>query len=90
MDTLFYDPSLEQLNSFIAKVDAYPVSVKQLLSLAGDIKAPKPVIDFYKTFGLNQIFSDKDDLACRSEQVDIMRREEQEMPRDGLSVPGED
>lgn len=80
MNTLAIKPPLGDLYNFIDKVHSYPVSAGQLLQLARRSRAPKPVIDFYKTFHGDQIFKDEDDLTSRSEQVDLMRREEDEMP----------
>ena len=90
MNTLVARPGLSELYDFIAKVENYPVSVNQLVDLARRVRAPKPIIDFYKSFSRGQIFDDEDDLLSRSEQVDIMRQEERDMPKDYLSVPEED
>ena len=90
MNTLVARPVLSDLYRLIDKVDAYPVSVDDLLDLARKLKAPRPVIDFYKSFARYQKFHDQDDLIGRSEQVGLMRREEIEMPKDSLSVPEED
>lgn len=90
MEAAVAKPPLNELYDFISQVNAYPISVQQLLELAQNLKAPRPVIDFYQSFGRSLVFRDKDELIGRSEQVDIMRQEEQDMPRDGLSVPGED
>jgi hypothetical protein len=64
--------------------------VGQLLNLARQQRAPKAVIDFYKSFDQDQVFRDEDELTGRSEQVDIMRQEEADMPREDLLVPEED
>lgn len=90
MNTLVARPGLSELYTFIDKVDIYPVSVSQLIELARSVRAPKPIVDFYKSFGGGQIFKDQEDLLSRSEQVDIMRQEELDMPKDGLAVPEED
>jgi hypothetical protein len=90
MNALVARPALSELYDFIAKVDSYPISVNQVIDLAGRARAPKPIVDFYKSFGRHQVFDDKEDLLSRSEQVDIMRQEERDMPRDDLSVPEED
>ena len=90
MNTLVARPALSEIYDFINKVDNYPVSVNKLMNLARRVRAPKPVIDFYGSFGRNQVFKDEDELLSRSEQVEIMRQDELDMPRDGLNVPEED
>ncbi len=81
-------PSLAELNSLIDKVPRFPFSNQQLLNLAARLRAPKEVVDFYRSFG-NQTYKTKDDLAARTEQVDLMRQEEAQMPKEEL-VAGED
>lgn len=80
MNTLAIKPPLNDLYRLINQVDDYPVSVRQLLKLARQLNAPRSVIEFYKSFQPDQVFSDEEDLTSRSEQVDLMRREEGEMP----------
>ena len=90
MNTLIARPALSELYDFINRVDRYPVSANQLVELARRLRAPKPIIDFYRSFGRGQVFSDEEDLTSRSEQVDLMRQAERDMPRDDLAVPEED
>jgi len=82
-------PSLIQLNKLIRKVPSYPISISELLHLAKADKQPKEVVDFYKTFRHDQIFESPDDLQSRSEQVDLMRQEGKDMPKEWV-VPEED
>jgi len=90
MDLVLTRPALAEINSFISKVDAYPVSVDELVDLARKFKAPRPVVEFYRSFGRYQLFHGQDELRNRSEQVDMLRQEERDMPHDSLSVPEED
>lgn len=89
MGILVIKPTLNELYGFIEQVRSYPVSTGQLLQLAGDIDAPKPVIDFYKAFRGDQVFADRDDLTGRSEQLDILMQEEDEMPQELERAPEE-
>jgi hypothetical protein len=82
-------PSLTQLNRLIKKVPSYPISVSDLLHLAKASKQPKEVLDFYKTFNRDQVFENPDDLQGRSEQVEVMRQEEKEMPKEWEVAPEE-
>ena len=70
-------PRLTDLHSLIAKVPSYPISIKQLLSIAIRNHYPKEVIDFYSTFPKDEIFGDEDDLVARTEQLEIMEAEDQ-------------
>jgi hypothetical protein len=72
-------PPLSELYKFIDKIPRYPVSNSELLELASRIKAPKEVVDFYKSFG-DRKYGSKDELSTVSEQVDLIRQEEPEMP----------
>jgi hypothetical protein len=83
-------PSLNQLDGFIDRVRSYPVSVAQLISLAREAKAPSQVINFYRSFAPDRVFTDKEDLAGSSEQVDILRQERPEMPKEDLTPSAED
>jgi hypothetical protein len=88
--TMQAQPSLTQLNRLIKMVPAYPISVEGLLHLAKTSRQPKEVLDFYKTFRRDQVFEDPDDLQNRSEQVDVMRQERNEMPKEWEVAPEED
>lgn len=89
MEALLSRPVLPDIDRFISEVDAYPVSVDELIELARKIKAPRPIIEFYRSFGRQLLFNDKDDLLSRSEQVGLMRQEEREMPQE-LELLAED
>lgn len=73
-------PTIEELQDFTDSVDTYPVSAGALVKLATAEGAGRRVIDFYRSFPEDQVFIDKDDLASRSEQVQIMSTEELEQP----------
>ncbi|HET9721846.1 MAG TPA: hypothetical protein VFP32_02340, partial [Candidatus Saccharimonadales bacterium] len=74
-------PTSRQLQSLIGKVRAYPVSVGQILELAARSKVPKEVKDFYRAFPDDEVFESKDDLAARTEQVELLRSED-DMPQE--------
>ncbi|HSW78418.1 MAG TPA: hypothetical protein VLF88_00150 [Candidatus Babeliales bacterium] len=82
-------PSLNDLNGFISKVSTYPVTVKELLTIAKRIGAPKDVISFYQIFDPQIKFKNEEDLSTSSEQVDILRQERNEMPREEERSPEE-
>jgi hypothetical protein len=81
---------MNQLYNLIDRVPRYPLSVQRLLKIAHDIGAPKEVVNFYKSFGNDQVFENQEDLAGRTEQVEIMRRDESDMPSEVPAVPLED
>jgi hypothetical protein len=73
-------PPLSQLLKLIDKVPDYPISNRDLVNFARDKKAPEVVVDFYRTISEDRIYEDKDELTGVSEQIDIMRHEEADMP----------
>jgi hypothetical protein len=90
MVTLSAQPSLNQLDGFIARVRTYPVSAAQLLKLAREAKAPPQIVNFYRSFAPDRVFMDEEDLSGSSEQVDILRQERPEMPKEDLTASAED
>jgi hypothetical protein len=80
--TLSLRPRLNDLQELIDKVPEYPVNNPALVEFAAKIKAPKKVVDFYRSFSDQQVYQTKDELASISEQVDLMRQEEADMPRE--------
>lgn len=82
MSTLAAQPNLPELYSLINKVQKYPLSVQRLLKLAAETGASKEVMNFYRAFAKDQVFDSEEDLAGRTEQIEIMNREE--MPREEL------
>jgi hypothetical protein len=73
-------PPFSQLLRLIEKVPHYPISNRQLIIFARRNKAPTKVVDFYRTISDDRMYEDKDDLIGTSEQIDIMRQEEADMP----------
>lgn len=89
MLTLAAQPSIDELNGFVNKVRTYPISARQLQQFARQTKAPKRIIDFYKNFLPDRVFADQEDLAASSEQVEMMRQAEAEMPKEEEKAPEE-
>ena len=87
MIVLAAQPSLNQLYGLIDKVPRYPLSIQRLLSLAKEIGAPKEVVSFYKVFADDQVFDSEDDLAGRTEQIQIMLSED--LPTETQVAPEE-
>ncbi|HVS78687.1 MAG TPA: hypothetical protein VHD84_00125 [Candidatus Saccharimonadales bacterium] len=90
MAVLAVKPSLNDLYTFIDRVEDYPISAGRVAELAHRAEGPKSVADFYRSFDPDTIFTNKEDLTTRSEQVDIIRHEEMEMPAELDSIPEED
>ena len=85
MIVLAAQPSLSELYGLINKVPRYPLTIQRLLKLADDTGASKEVVNFYRIFAKDQVFDSEEDLAGRTEQIQIMRREE--MPPEAEIVP---
>ena len=86
MITVTSQPSLNELKGFTAKVPGFPLSAEQLLQFARDTGASPKIINFYKKFASYRVFKDRDDLTASSEQVDILRAEEPQMPREEIAA----
>lgn len=80
LNVLAIRPPLADLYKLIDKVPKYPLSNQQLVDFATKVKAPKQVVDFYRTFNDSRVYKNRDELAGVSEQVDLMRQEEVGMP----------
>ena len=83
-------PRLSDIEALIVRVPQFPYSVKQLIKLAREEHFPKEVISFYKSFPSDEVFEDSEDLAARTEQIEIMMHEESEQPKEIWSAPEED
>jgi hypothetical protein len=75
-------PSLTELRSVIAHVPRYPISAKSLVNVAQNTNASADTIEFFRGFRGYHVFEDADDLINRTEQLEIMHREE--MPYEQL------
>lgn len=73
-------PSISQLYDLIDAVPRYPVSAAELTLLAKRKGADHTVVDFYRAFPPNIYFDDAEDLAVRSEQVEILNYEHDQQP----------
>jgi hypothetical protein len=89
MVRILMQPSLDKLHGFIAKINVFPISAGQLVAYADKTGAPLDVINFYKRFDSSVVFDNKDDLATSSEQVEILREESSNMPKEEERSPEE-
>lgn len=58
-------------------VPKYPVSVKKIIHIASRNKLSSEVINFYRAFPDSAVFEDEDDIVARTEQVELLRSEQQ-------------
>ena len=77
MIQLNHPPFIEELRTFISRVPYYPLTARQLVLFARSIKAPTGIIDFYKAFPQDEIFTNRDDLWTRSEQIELMEQQDE-------------
>jgi hypothetical protein len=76
-------PSRSQLDNLIKQIPRYPISIKGILDFARQHRQPKEVLDFYGGWR-DQVFESPDELKDRTEQVEMMRQEEKDMPPEQL------
>lgn len=67
----------KEIKSLASAVSQYPISVKSLINLANRKKLSDDVINFYRVFPDTAVFDDADDIVARTEQVNILRNEQQ-------------
>lgn len=82
LNVLAIKPPLQDLYQLIDKVPKYPVSNRQLVNLASKTKAPKEVVDFYKTLDSGRVYRNRDELEQISEQIDLLRQQEADTPQE--------
>jgi hypothetical protein len=80
LNVLTIRPALTDLYKLIDKVPRYPITSRELTELAAKYRSPKEVVDFYRTFDNNHVYTSKEELAAISEQVDMIRHQEADMP----------
>lgn len=90
MAVLYSPPALADLEALGLKVPTFPFSLRQLIRLAREEHFPEEVINFYKSFPVDEVFEDADDLMARTEQVEIMMHEEADQPFEYWSSSEED
>lgn len=82
-------PTLSQIYDLIEAVPHYPVTAGELVRLAKRKGADQRVIDFYRSFLPDVRFDSADDLAARSEALEIMKEEEINQPYEVIRSPQE-
>jgi hypothetical protein len=82
LNVLAIQPPLRDLYNLIDKIPKYPVSNRQLVDFASKVRAPKEVVDFYRTFNDDRVFKSRNELTEVSEQVDMMRQQESDTPQE--------
>jgi hypothetical protein len=87
-----YAASFKQndLEHLLSAVPRYPISVKNLVSIASHKKMPSEVINFYSAFPDSIVFDDEDDMLARTEQVSLLRHEEEDQPSEDQVRGAED
>ncbi len=90
MIVLDSQPRLADIEALIARVPRFPYSVKELINLAREEHFPEEVTNFYKAFPKDEVFEDPEDLAARTEQIEIMEHEEADQPQEVWTSPEED
>lgn len=83
-------PRLADIEALIKRVPHFPFSIKQLVELAREEHFTEEVVRFYKSFPPDEVFEDPEDLATRTEQVEMMQHEEKEQKENFLDTFDED
>ena len=78
---------MDKLHDFIKQIDEFPITAGELVELAASL-SDRSVATFYQAFADDVVFSDKEDLLARSEQVGLLNSEDQ--PPEEFHAPEED
>lgn len=70
-------PQLTELRSLINTVESYPISAKYLRHLAQKKRFSPDVVNFYKLFPDQQLFTSQSDLEARTEMLEFLQTENQ-------------
>lgn len=65
----------------------YPTTAGEILQIARDWNFTNSTIDFLQTFPASEEFESIDDFINRSDQLELMIREERNMPAEALRSP---
>ena len=87
LSSKFASSDLEHLAKAVPK---YPISIKNLIGIASRRKISPDVINFYRAFPDSAVFDDEDDMMTRTEQVGLLRHEEQYQPTEDQVRGAED
>jgi len=78
------------LKHLVSAVPRYPISVKNLISIASRKKLSPDVINFYRAFPDSAVFDNEDDMIARTEQVNMLQVEEETQPSEDQVRGAED
>ena len=78
------------LKHLVSAVPNYPISVKNLISIASRKKLSPEVINFYRAFPTSAVFVDEKDVIERTELVNLLQFEEETQPAEDQVRGAED
>ena len=67
------EPMLRDLYSLAARVPSFPIVANRLVELAKKWHFSQEVVNFYRSFPRDEVFSDKEDLLTRTELIEVLR-----------------
>lgn len=82
MQILEEQPQLAKLHALVGRVRNYPITAAHVVNLAVRTHASQDVVEFYKAFPPDEIFSNRDDLLTRSEQVELFEEQLEDEPEE--------
>lgn len=65
----------------------FPTTAGEILTIAKKWNFSRSTLDFLKSFPKDEEFRDIEDFVTRSEELELMIREERKMPREILRSP---
>ena len=83
-------PNLDNLNWIAGMAGSFPVSAGAVRRLAETWKLNKSVVDFLKLFPEDEEFDNREDFITRCEDLELIIKEERDMPYESVQVLKED
>lgn len=87
---MMYTKSLPRIDNilWLAKLARpFPTTAGEILTIAKKWNFSQSTIDFLKSFPKDEEFKNIEDFTTRSEELELMIREEREMPKEVLRSP---
>jgi hypothetical protein len=80
-------PRLDNIVWLAKHIDPFPITAGEILDIAQTWKFNKSILEFLKLFPADEEFESRADFLTRVEELEIMIREEREMPVEILRSP---
>lgn len=82
-------PRTDSIERLARATGPYPAKARRVLRQAETLGFGQSTLDFLRQFPSDEVFESRSDLLTRCEELDLLFREEREMPQETLRSPQE-